>query len=74
MINQLILTLEAIGAVRGELAHYETAGDSPAALEAYGRLMSLYASIGIEPLVSELKQLTPDNVVHIDFVTKRKAA
>jgi hypothetical protein len=74
MINQLILTLEAIDAVRGELAHHDSMGDSVAALEAHSRLMSLYASISIEPLVSELKQLTPDNVVYANFGTKRKAA
>ena len=72
MIKQYILTFEAIAEVRAELARVEATGDNIAALEVYGRLVSLYASIDANLLVSELRQV--DNVIEVDFQAKRKAA
>jgi hypothetical protein len=73
MIKQLIFTLEAIGAVRHELEHAESVGDIAGAANAYDRLCNLYASISTETLVSELKQVTGDNVLVGNFQAKRKA-
>lgn len=72
MIKQLIFTLEAIGAVRRELERAESVGDIAGAANAYDRLCNLYASIGTDKLVFELKQF--DNVVTVDFQAKRKVA